>query len=91
MAPETATVEANEDLIVKSDLMIPVCKEVDLDEDGNVTNRTFYLADTEAFENPCCVVPDLGGPSNWYFVVKPRNQWTDLVGERYFWLQGIRI
>ena len=75
---ETATVEANEDLIVKSDLMIPVCKEVDLDEDGNVTNRTFYLADTEAFEDPCCVVPDLGGPSNRYFVVKPRNQWADL-------------
>ena len=75
---ETATVEANEDLIVKSDLMIPVCKEVDLDEAGNVTNRTFYLADTEAFEDPCCVVPDLGGPSNRYFVVKPRNQWADL-------------
>ena len=25
---------------------------------------------------PCCVVPDLGGPSNRHFVLKPRNQWA---------------
>ena len=73
---ETATVEQNIEEIGKSDLMTPVLKEVQLDADGNVQDRTFYLANTEAFEDPCCVIPDLGGPSNRYFVVKPRNQWA---------------
>ena len=41
-----------------------------------VDERTFYLADKEAFVGPCCVIPDIGGPSNRYFVVKPRNEWA---------------
>ena len=73
---ETANVENNVEELGKSDLMTPVRKEVAFDEDGYVQERTFYLADTEAFEDPCCVIPDLGGPSNRYFVVKPRNQWA---------------
>ena len=73
---ETANVEADITEIGRSDLMTPVRKEVEVDEDGFVQERTFYLADTEAFEDPCCVIPDLGGPSNRYFVVKPRNQWA---------------
>ena len=67
-----------------SDLMIPVVKDVQLDGDGSILQRTFYLADTEAFMDPCCVIPDLGGPSNRYFVVKPRNQWA---GEFVRWLE----
>ena len=39
-------------------------------------DRVFYLADVEAFVEPCCVVPDLGGPGNRYFVLKPRNKWA---------------
>jgi hypothetical protein len=37
------------------------------------------LADTEAFKflDPCCTIPDIRGPPNRYFVVKPRNQWAD--------------
>ena len=73
---ETASLEDNEAEIGKSDLMTPVKKEVDLDEGGLVQNRTFYLANTEAFEDPCCVIPNLGGSPNQYFVVKPRNQWA---------------
>ena len=73
---ETANLEQDEAEIGRSDLMTPVRKEVELDGDGYVQQRTFYLADTEAFEDPCCVVPDIGGPSNRYFVVKPRNQWA---------------
>jgi len=61
---------------LKSDLMVSVVKDVELDEDGSILKRTFYLADTEAFMDPCCVIPDLGGPSNQCFVVKPRNQWA---------------
>ena len=61
---------------VASDLMTEVVKEIELSESGKVTKRAFYLADTEAFMDPCCAVPDLGGPKNQYFVVKPRNQWA---------------
>ena len=73
---EHACVENSALEVGKSDLMMPVMKEVGLNEDGLVENRTFSLADTEAFEDPCCVIPDLGGPPNRYFVVKPRNQWA---------------
>ena len=62
--------------VVLSDLMSPMRKTVDFDVDGFVGERTFFLADTEAFSDPCCVIPDLGGPKNRYFVVKPRNQWA---------------
>ena len=75
---ETTTLQEDEDEIGKSDLMMPVMKEVTLDAAGNVENRTFYLADTEAFLDPCCTVPDLGGPTNRYFVVLPRNEWAKL-------------
>ena len=63
---------------VKSELMLAIRKEIQLDDDGFPIKRTFYLADTDAFVDPCCVVPDLGGPKNRYFVVQPRNAWADL-------------
>ena len=72
---ETATLSDNNHLNVRCDLFTPIYKEVQME--GNVVqNRTFYLADAEAFDEPCCVIPDLGGPPNRYFVVKPRNQWA---------------
>ena len=63
--------------IERSNLMMPFLKEVEIGADGKVKKRTFYLADTEAFVGPCCAVPDIGGPTNRYFVVKPRNEWAD--------------
>ena len=63
--------------IERSDLMMPFLKEVEICAAGKVKKRTFYLADTEAFVGPCCAVPDIGGPINRYFVVKPRNEWAD--------------
>ena len=57
--------------------MTPVMKDIEkIDADGIVT-RTFYLADTEAIVDPACVIPDLGGPPNRYFVVRPRNDWAN--------------
>ena len=64
--------------IDRSDLMLPVLKDVVFDEEGVATDRRFYLADTEAFVEPCCCIPDIGGPKNWYFVVTPRHQWSEL-------------
>ncbi len=58
-------------------LMVPIDKEAVLDGDGKVAKRTFFLADTEAFLDPCCVIPDIGGPPCRYFVVRPRNQWAE--------------
>ena len=44
-------------------LMVPILKEAVLDGDGKVSKQTFFLADTEAFLDPCCVIPDIVGPS----------------------------
>ena len=60
----------------KSELITPILKEVQLDADKSVEKRNFYLADTEAIMDPACVIPDLGGATNRYFVVMPRNQWA---------------
>ena len=57
--------------------MTPVLKDIDM-KTGELVGRQFYLADVEAFADPCCIVPDIGGKSNRYFVVKPRNQWANL-------------
>ena len=62
--------------VQRSDLLMPIHKEIEMDEDGLVTKRTFYLADTEAIVGPCCVAPDIGGASNRYFVVRPREEWA---------------
>ena len=43
-----------------------------------------YLADTDAITRPCYVVPDIGGPPNRYFVVKPQNEWPR---EFTYWLE----
>ena len=63
---------------VLSKMMGAIRKEVELDAGGCPVKRTFYLADTDAFVDPCCVIPDIGGPNNRYFVVKPRNSWAEL-------------
>jgi hypothetical protein len=85
---ETATIVNNDEFGIKSDLMMPITKDVELDDARNVTKRTFYLADTEAFCDPCCVIPNLGGVSNAYFVVKPRNQWA---GEFIRWVEDQHV
>ena len=75
---ETAVADSDDDLIRSSDLLTPYIKsDVSFTEDGAVDQRKFYLADTEAFLDPCCVVPDIGGAPNRYFVMKPRNMWAN--------------
>jgi len=61
-----------------SELFEPIKKEIEeLSGDGKeVVGRRFYLADVEAFDGPCCVVPDIGGPPNRYFFVHPRTEWS---------------
>ena len=60
-----------------TDLFTPLTKEVGkTNRDGEVLERRFYLADVEAIVGPCAVTPDIGGPANAYFQVKPRDEWA---------------
>ena len=45
----------------------------------NTVHRAFtlHLADTDAFSDPACVVPDIGGPPNGYYYIEPRARWAD--------------
>ena len=43
-----------------------------------VTKLKFYLANVEAFEEPCVVVPNVGGPKNCYFWLEPKSRWSEL-------------
>lgn len=75
---ESAYVDEKAESTNKSELMLPIRKETELDEEGYATKRTLYLANTDAFHRPCCVIPDYGGPGNRYWVVKSRGEWSDL-------------
>ncbi len=73
---ESSEIETSEQEIGRSSLLLPIRKTVDLDADGVVRKRHFFLADTAAFVDPCSVVADIGGPPNRYFVVKSRAMWA---------------
>ena len=77
---ETAVLEPKNDSNTgfDSDILTPIYKgELEIKEDGTVGQRTFYLADTEAIMEPCCAIPDIGGPCNKYFIVQGRNYWSE--------------
>ena len=76
---ESSEIMVDDAEVTKSDLLMPISKEIEISADKSVGKRTFYLADTEAFEGPCCAIPDIGGPPNKYLVVMPRNEWKDFV------------
>jgi hypothetical protein len=83
---ESTEPENLEKEVMMSDLFVPYLKTVKgIDGNGEVTGRVFYLADTEAFVQPCAVIPDIGGPPNRYFYVKPRDDWRK---EFSLWLKA---
>ena len=83
---ESTELEDDDVELKKSDLFVPYIKHVDgIDENGEVIARCFYLADTEAFVEPCAVIPDIGGQPNRYFHVKGREHWTK---EFSLWLKA---
>ena len=74
---EVAQYDTNTQEQTKSDLFTPLLLETKgIDSDGDVVGRRFFLADTSAIVGPCCVIPDIGGPTNAYFQVKNRTQWS---------------
>ena len=68
----------------KSEILIPIRKEVAKIRDGFVAKERLYLADVESIVEPVAVVPDIGGPCNDYFVVKNWSQWREQFKE---WLE----
>jgi len=73
---EVSVYEEDDEEKRQSELFVPLMKTVAAKEDGTVTKRMFYLADTDAFHDVCCVVPDIGGEPNRYFLVHPRPYWS---------------
>jgi hypothetical protein len=71
---EEARVDETE--LGRSDLFVPYIKTVQGIEASGVTGRTFFLAETDAIVRPCAMIPDIGGPQNRYFMVKPRPDWV---------------
>jgi hypothetical protein len=69
---------------LNTDMFTALELEADAMEEGYVTKIKFYLADVEAFVEPVAVVPDIGGKSNGYWMVKPRRDWANLFSK---WLQ----
>ena len=81
---EVAEYDEDPEAKTKSDLLVPLVLEM-----GDVVDeqqmRQFYLASTEAFAGPCCVIPDIGGDINAYFQVKRRSEWAK---EFISWLEA---
>ena len=46
-----------------------------VNDQGEVTERRFYLADANSINRPCIVVPDIGGKPNAHFEVKNVSKW----------------
>lgn len=74
---ESASYSTNQAEIDMSEIFVPVVKEVGRMEDGAVTQLKFYLADVEAFVAPLTVIPDIGGETNAYFMVRNRTCWRE--------------
>jgi len=57
----------DEDNGIASDIFRPIIKEAEVNDNGNVTSRQFYLADVETFVDPVVVVPDIGADERWHY------------------------
>ena len=75
---ETAAFEDADQDARTSDLFRALRKDIEGLHDKKKTyeQRQYYLADTEAIVEPCCVIPDIGGPINRYFLVHSRTKWA---------------
>ena len=51
---------------------------------GKVVGREYYLADTNAIVDPCCVIADCGGEPDAFFLVRNRTEWSEMFLD---WLQ----
>lgn len=82
---EVASYDRDTEERQQANLFLPLLLDVaGIDADGEVSGRQFYLADTDAFAGPCCVIPNIGGRPNSYFLVRSRTEWAE---EFVVWLE----
>ena len=76
---ETANIVKQVGEMKRSDIFLPIKKEVAQKATGNRGwRRRFYLADVECIHKPLVVVPDIGGREGIeFFVVQQRAEWVD--------------
>ena len=74
---EATTLSPRVDGEVNCEIFRRLHTEVGAKTDGFVSELKFYLADVEAFVDPCIVVPNLGGETNSYFWVQNRTEWAE--------------
>ena len=75
---ESSVVSTEENELAKSELFVPITKEVGGLTLNNVSHLKFCLADVEAFVKPLAVIPDLCGQANDYFVPRERASWAEM-------------
>ena len=65
---------------IKSDLFLPMVKDVAQTDDGDRPwRRKFALADVDAIMQPLMVIPNIGGKKKLeFFVVRQRQEWVDV-------------
>ena len=68
---ENAEVSTDEEELDKSELFVPITKEVGEPAPGNASSLRLFLADVEAFDGPVAVIPDSGGGSKWALCAAP--------------------
>jgi len=61
---------------VNCDMFVHLHAEVGANTDGFVSQLKFYLADVEAFVDPCIVILNLGGQTDSHFWVQNRRKWA---------------
>ena len=62
-----------------SELIVSMTTEVEDITDGRrVAKLRFHLADVEAIQDTCIVVPDIGGPPNAYFWIVSPDEWANI-------------
>ena len=59
----------------RSELFLPIVKEIPNAESNSLATMTFYLANVDDFVGPVTVVPNVGGQSNSYLMLKGRPEW----------------
>jgi hypothetical protein len=81
---ENAEFLSNPASVKRSQLFLPICKEVGSIVEDRVVDMTYWLAEVEAFDEPISVIPNLGGPANSYFMLRKRCEWADMFSK---WLE----
>ena len=61
---------------LRSELFYRIRKEVGGFTHNLVSHLKFYMVDVESFVRPLVVVPDVGGATNEYFVMRERAKWA---------------